>query len=235
MAVHNNADWCDLVCRTHGIATTVDQDAWLALRRSPPLYPDAVTLRERVRAGDLLRRVDSSPGCSIKDSYASVDLSGHGFRLLFEAEWVHRPAERHPAGQSPEWTQVRTAAQLRAWAGVHGGGDVFHPALLEDPAVAILAAHDGDTVVAGAIANRSATAIGLSNVFTTTIATDRVWSAAVNAISVHFPGLPVVGYERGPSLRAAHRAGFTGVGPLRVWVRELEGVARARQWRGSAT
>jgi hypothetical protein len=32
-----------------------------------------------------------------------------------------------------------------------------------------------------------------------------------------FPGLPLVGYECGYELAAAHRAGFETVGPLRVW------------------
>ncbi|HEU4420982.1 MAG TPA: hypothetical protein VFR67_00395, partial [Pilimelia sp.] len=62
LAARNNAEWCDLVCRTHGIDTELDHDAWVARRRSPPLYPDAVTLREHLPAGDLLLRVDSSPG-----------------------------------------------------------------------------------------------------------------------------------------------------------------------------
>ena len=32
-----------------------------------------------------------------------------------------------------------------------------------------------------------------------------------------FPGFPLVGYERGYELTAAHQAGFETVGPLRVW------------------
>ena len=32
-----------------------------------------------------------------------------------------------------------------------------------------------------------------------------------------FPGLPLVAYERGYKLAAAHQAGFETVGPSRVW------------------
>ena len=33
------------------------------------------------------------------------------------------------------------------------------------------------------------------------------------------PGLPIVGYERGEDLAAARQAGFTVLGPLRIWAR----------------
>jgi hypothetical protein len=48
-------------------------------------------------------------------------------------------------------------------------------------------------------------------------ATDMVWrSLAAMAYEV-FPGLPLVGYDRGNELAAAHQAGFETIGPLRVW------------------
>jgi len=37
-----------------------------------------------------------------------------------------------------------------------------------------------------------------------------------------FPGLPLVGYEHGVELAAAHHAGFKTVGSLRVWRRGAE-------------
>jgi hypothetical protein len=44
-----------------------------------------------------------------------------------------------------------------------------------------------------------------------------VWrSLAAMAYEV-FPGLPLVGYDRGNELAAAHQAGFETIGPLRVW------------------
>jgi hypothetical protein len=84
--------------------------------------------------------------------------------------------------------------------------------------VAVLLATDaGGNVAAGAIGNRSGTVVGLSDLFTVSADPDAVWTSAVAALSAGFPGLPLVGYERGEDLAVAHRAGFTSVGRLRVW------------------
>lgn len=85
-AARNNADWCDLVCRTYGLVTTFHADAWVTATRAPTAYPDAITLTRSAVADDLLARIDRSPGCSVKDSFASLDLSGSGFQVLFHAE-----------------------------------------------------------------------------------------------------------------------------------------------------
>ncbi len=197
LAARNNAQWCDQVCRAHGIDTAFEPAAWFARRRSPPLYPDAVTLREDVTAGDLLARVDGSAGCSIKDSFASVDLSSDGFTLLFEAQWIFREPSRGPAGGPLRWTATR--------AGNLG--------------TALLLAHDGGKPVARLVASRGAGAVGLTHMFTAGPDPEEVWAGACAAVGAWSPGLPVVGYERGENLRAAYRAGFAGVGPLRVWIK----------------
>ncbi len=43
-AAHNNAELCDLVGRGHGVVGEFGADAWTCSRRTPPRYPDAVTL-----------------------------------------------------------------------------------------------------------------------------------------------------------------------------------------------
>jgi hypothetical protein len=63
-AAANNARWCDLVCRSHGIPTAMHPGVWVALRRAPELYPDAVTLLPGVVAEDALRSAPDGPGCS---------------------------------------------------------------------------------------------------------------------------------------------------------------------------
>lgn len=88
MAAANNAEWCDLVCRTYGAQTRFDEDAWTSRTRTPPGYPDAVTLVPHPSAPDLLARIDTSAGCSIKDSFASMDMTTYGFRVLFDAQWI---------------------------------------------------------------------------------------------------------------------------------------------------
>jgi hypothetical protein len=208
-AARNNADWCDLVCRTNGLATAFDADAWVCLRRSPPFYPDAVTLAPTAGTA-WLARIDSTPGCSVKDSFARLDLSGDGFRVLFEATWIHRP----PSAGATTWRAVRRPGELRAFAAAHGAGDTFRPALLTDPTTVVVYGDSG-----GAIGNRSGDVVGFSNFFTTGPDVDRAWAEAVAAVSGAFPGLPLVGYEHGDSLAAALRAGFSPIGPLRVWLR----------------
>ena len=101
VAAVNNAEWCDVVCETQGAQTRVDADAWTSRTRTPPGYPDAVTLVPRLSVPELLARIDTSVGCSIKDSCASLDLTGYGFRVLFDAQWiVHRGRAVPPR---PRW------------------------------------------------------------------------------------------------------------------------------------
>lgn len=219
-AARNNAELCDVVCRTHGIETRFNADAWVALRRSPPMYPDAVTLSERVTSDAVLSSVDSSGGCSIKDSFASLDLSRDGFRPLVDAEWIHRERPQSRINDAQGWRVVRTPDQLVAWGEAHGGGQVFRPALLDDPAVTIVMAQHGRAVVAGAIGNRSGSVVGVSNLFTSAAEEDQAWAGATAAISAQLGDLPLVGYEHGASLRAAHRAGFVSVGRLRIWLKD---------------
>jgi hypothetical protein len=52
-AAFNNAEWCDLVCRTHGAVTAFTAGAWVSETRSPPAYPDAVTLHRSVLPDEL--------------------------------------------------------------------------------------------------------------------------------------------------------------------------------------
>jgi hypothetical protein len=218
VAARNNAEWCDLVCRGHGVTTQLDARLWVARRRSPPCYPDAVTLLPDVTVDEILSGIDTGDGCSVKDSFAALDLRPAGFRVLFEAEWIHCPPPPDPA--LPEtWRQVDTPEELRAWAAGHGGGDVFVPQLLADPRVAILAGHAGGAIVSGAIGSLGASVVGVSNVFTSAADLVDLWRDAPRAIACRFRGLPLVGYETGTDLEAALRNGFATVGPLRVWVK----------------
>jgi hypothetical protein len=42
--------------------------------RTPPYYPDAVTLLPDVSIEQVLSGIDTSEGCSVKDSFASGQL-----------------------------------------------------------------------------------------------------------------------------------------------------------------
>ncbi|MFZ6003464.1 MAG: hypothetical protein ACOYXM_05960 [Actinomycetota bacterium] len=227
IAAANNAQWCDIVCRSHGLATRFERDAWTSATRTPPFYPDAVTLEPDARALDLLARIDGSAGCSIKDSFASLDLAPHGFSVLFDAEWVVLPpgADAGPGGGSgPRWEVVRDGAAFarweRAWRGAEGPADVLRAAVVDDDSVSVLAAVDGGDVVGGAVLNRTGDAVGISNVFAID-GTDAsaLWVGCVAQARAMHPCAPLVGYESGAALAVAVAHGFERVGPLRVWQR----------------
>ncbi|MCA6091127.1 hypothetical protein LE181_02945 [Streptomyces sp. SCA3-4] len=226
-AARNNAEWCASVCRSHGIPNTLGETAWHSARRTPPYYPDAVTVHPDAVPADFLPEVDTAtPGCSIKDSFAALDLTADGFVELFTAQWIHRPAGTPTRATPVLRTQpVTTAAQLYAWQTAWNGGDgspdVFRPALLDDPSVLVLAFHRGEDLCGGVVLNRGSGVVGLSNLFTTDDSDPAAaWTSAITAAAAHFPGLPQVGYEHGDDLAHARAAGFSVLGPLRVWLHD---------------
>lgn len=214
-AVANNAAWCDLVCRTLDLPTRWTADAWTAPRRTPDGYPDAVTLRPQAEAGPLLAAVDRSPGCSVKDSFARLDLAPEGFAVLFEATWLQRPAADPGQRLALDWRAARTAAELASWAEGHDL-DVFVPGLLGADGLTFFSA---PRTGAGFAAYRTGDVVGVSNAVPGQAAPALVWTDLVTLIARTHPGLPVVGYESGPDLEAARAAGFAGTGGLRVWRR----------------
>ncbi|MFE6970986.1 hypothetical protein [Isoptericola sp. NPDC057653] len=230
-AARNNAAWCATMAGAHGISGRTRRQAWASPVRTPPLYPDAVTLVPGADAAALVDRIDTrSPGASVKDSFADLDLSaatpqGAAFEVAFDASWIHRPPASAPGAPMPgvEWATVTDAAALRTWAGAwdQGGGRawVFRPELLGDPSTTVLAGRTGaGAVVAGAVATRTDGVVGVSNVFAVPGTPGSVWHGVLGAVGHLFPGVPVVGYECGDDLEAALRHGFEVVGPLRVWV-----------------
>ncbi|MFF4390412.1 hypothetical protein ACFY0G_27055 [Streptomyces sp. NPDC001552] len=220
-AAVNNAAWCDAVCRAHGLAPRYDgEQLWFSARRTPPMYPDAVTLEPGVPARNVVRGVDTaSHGCSVKDSFADLDLVGAGFEVLFEAQWIHRPAgaplpraEGEAAGL--EWSEVADAEELASWEAAfddHGGDRMFRPGLLGEGIVFLAGRADG-RIVAGAVASTGGGVVGVSNLF------GAAWAGVLGAVCDRWPELDVVGYEHGEDLEAAVRAGFAPIGPLRVWL-----------------
>jgi hypothetical protein len=220
-AARNNAEWCDAVCRTHGLPGEFGDAAWTNARRTPQFYPDAVTLSAAAAATDVLPGIDlTSAGTSIKDSFGCLDLTAAGFDVLFEASWIHRPAgfpAPEPSGDV-NWSPVASPAELAAWAVACGGGQVFRSELLAEDGVVVLAGHRAGRITAGAIANRAAGVVGISNLFVASDDPDDAWAGAVGAVAARFPGLPIVGYERDDGLDSALRNGFSPIGPLRVWV-----------------
>lgn len=216
-AVAANAAWCEAVCRVHGIPGSVGDGLWRAGGEPPPFYPDAVTLRPGLEADRVAEVVPARPGASVKDGFGDVDLSGHGFEVLFEASWIWHPSA--PAGApatGPTWSAVEDEAGLGAWAAASGQAGTFLPALLSDESVRFLTARADGEVVGRAALCLGAGVVGVSNVWA---AAPGVWESLVAAAGQSFPWSPVAGYERGADLASAVAAGFEPVGRLRVWQR----------------
>ncbi|MEU9103254.1 hypothetical protein AB0D54_02600 [Streptomyces xanthophaeus] len=223
-AAYNNAEWCAAMSRTHGVAGRFGPQAWAAPSRTPLYYPDAVTLVPGADPAALAARIDTAPGASVKDSFADLDLTGAGFQVLFEAQWIHRPACAPATASDLAWEVAGDPDALRAWALAWADGDgnagLFRPALLDDPDTFVLAGRSSHgRVMAGAVARRSGHVVGITNVFALDGGPDAAWPAVLDAVNRLFPALPVVGYEYGQALAAAVRHGFEPIGPLRIWLR----------------
>jgi hypothetical protein len=222
LGAENNARWCDLVVGSHGGQGVFAQDAWTSPARTPPLFPDAVTLIPLPRVSNLLSRIDFSPGCTIKDSFGSLDLTPHGFRVLFDAQWIMSPPRPDKAWSVPsDWTEFTDPDALDFWeeAWCQDGGlrGLLLPGLLSE-AVVVLGRMANERVLAGGIVNRSADAAGISNVFSEAGHGSETWSALAQCARALFPDLPLIGYERGEALADAQDSGFQAVGSLRVWL-----------------
>ncbi len=238
LAVRNSARWYEAMFAAHGLASTTDALVWRSEELPPPFHSNLVVLSPAFTPADLERyaaaieRAPRPAGWSLKDSYASLDLAARGYAVLFEATWIWRdpvtPA-RAPAATPISWARVDTAATLAAWERAWSGDSrneaevlrtrQFPDRLLASPDHAFFAGWLHGRIVAGAIANRSPGAVGLSNVFSPPEHLPATWDALVHALTQDFAGTPIVGYERGDDLTIARGAGFITVGALRIWCR----------------
>jgi len=228
-ATFNNAAWCDAVCRAHGRPGEFTEALWLNRAEVPRFYPNVVTLTPEgaARQLDVLSTLDLPGRWGVKDSFATLDLAPLGFTELFSARWLHfapeRPAPIRSTGA--RWVHLRDTAALASWEVAWSGQPegalprVFRPGLLEDTNTTFLAAYQGDSLVAGAIAYRSAGVVSLSNTFFTPEEAGALRAELLGQLLASFPGVPLVGYEHGDELAAWCALGFEPTGPLRVWLK----------------
>ncbi len=206
MAVENNIIWCGIVCDTHGISQTSREHVWGLLSKAPAYYPDIITLNKNVTVKEVNDFIGNKEISSIKDSYANLDMVSHGFKILFEAEWIYHAQVIGLEPIQTLWREITTEKDLLRWSFANGTETVIKSDLLQRNDVKIFM-HEDDGEISGFIANLGANAIGISNVFSTCISTE-------------FPGFPIVGYEQNNDLTAALLSGWTSIGPLRVWIKE---------------
>lgn len=109
-AVLNNVEWCGLVS-DRGVSDDAT-GVWLVTGSPSPLFPDAVTPRRGVSADQLASVLSDRRTCSVKDSFADVDLGPHGFRPLFTGRWIGCAAA---PGGSTGWSHVADLVGLKSW------------------------------------------------------------------------------------------------------------------------
>jgi hypothetical protein len=216
-AVDASVGWYEDLCTLHGVGSMLAGGLWSAATKPPPLHSDAVVVEPPVTAGQVLGRLEGREHGGVKDSFATMDLTTAGMDLLFAATWIHRPAGEPRPGPAG-WSVVTSAAALAEWTGQHDTAEVLLPPLLRRAHFRILAERVAGRLVAGAIARLGSGIVDVSNVYAVPgHAVD--WAVLADVIAAHFPGRPLVGYERGDALAAALDGGFAPVGDLRVWVR----------------
>ncbi len=219
LAVREHAAWCDLVCRLHRFTPEGDGRLWWSARCTPDLVPDAVTLVTDLSILDVLGRITDSFGASVMDSFATLDLSDQGWNVLYDATWVARPPGTDADDEvASTFTVVREKFPFAAWCRAWGGPEGVLPSgLRRAPGVTVLGREGAAGFTDGAIVHRTeigGTAVaGVWHAF-------GVWADVADAVSRRHPEAWIVAYEGGGALDAALAAGFTAIGPLRVWNRE---------------
>lgn len=220
-AIDASLSWYDALCSLHGVPCGIRDEVWAAYAPPPPLHSAAKSVEPTARPARALAAVESLEHGGIADSFGTFDLTSEGFELLFDAQWVHRPAASEgPRGLPPNWSLVTSDAQLQRWTSRHDTQDVLLPGLLERSSFVVLGKRgDDDTgaTTAGVVLHLGTGAVSVSNLWADD--PDRVWAEVVSAAGALFPGRALVGYESGADLECARAAGFTAVGPQRVWVR----------------
>ncbi len=210
-AAHNNARWCDAVCRAHGTGGSFLPHMWVSAHPVPRFYPNAVTLaadkvarREQRETLSILANSNLPGHWAVKDSFGTLDLSRSGFEILFDAHWVRCTMPREGAVSDIVWQRETEGAA---------------PLPFDDPGFAMFTGRRGFKVVAGGMFYRTDDFVGLSNVIAESADAVAVWQSLALLAARTFPLLPVVGYESGRELKAAEKAGFERGDRLRVWVR----------------
>ena len=216
-AVDASRHWYDDVFALHGIPVRVDDGLWSALAPPPPWHSAVKTLEPGIETARVVRAVEGLEHCAVADSFGDLEPDRHGFGLLIEARWVHRD----PVGEAPDrlpegWSVVDTEEELAEWAAAHDYTDVLPPAVLDHPRFRILACRQGNALVGGAVTH-DVDVVGLSNGW----GAGAVAASAevLAAVAVLHPDRPVTDFAEGAELDAMVAAGFTALGPQRVWIR----------------
>lgn len=217
-AARNNARWCNAVCFAHGRPGRFLEHMWVNAEPVPRFYPNAITLsggeaetaeqRQTVR---ILLKSNLTGRWAVKDSFRSLDIARLGFEVLLEAYWIRK---EHPTSTKP--------ASNIAWERASHGGNDLHQGLFSDGNFALFCGRRDGEMVAGGTFYCAESMVGVSNVVAEAEDAVAVWHDLASCAAEAFPRLPLVGYESGAELEAAHKAGFEIGDPLRIWIKSRD-------------
>jgi hypothetical protein len=214
LAIDASVGWYEDVATAHGIGCEVADGIWSMSGPAPAFHSALITLEPDVTADGLRERIVDLAWGGLKDTFATVDASTLGMRLLFEASWIHLAPPTDDGAPDP-WVDVVLPDDLARWNEHAEMSGVLLPALLDRPGFRFLEQTAGGTT-AGAVLRADERAVGLSNVHAEAgLSVD--WSTLARAAARRFPGRPVVGFESGADLASAVAAGWDAVGPVRIW------------------
>lgn len=225
-AARNNAEWCDIVCRTHKIPGEFLENVWINQKEVPAFYPNAVIIKplSHKTLNDIIQTLKKIPleTYAIKDSFNELPIDKMECKILFEADWItHFQGELTHSNTTGNWTIIKDAQELKNWEYTWNNNQppdkrIFLPSILSEKGVFFLAKYNSNQIVAGGIVNIAHDIVGLSNVFTQELLTNKVWYEISIFIKEKISTLPVVGYERDKALVLAHEAGYKTIGKLKV-------------------
>jgi len=217
-AVDASRHWYDDVFGLHGIPVRVEDGLWTADGRPPPYHSAAKTLEPGVESARVQSAVDGFEHCAVADSFGDLELASYGFEVVIDATWVHREPLPTPAEELPHgWSVVRDPETLAAWSEVHDYTGVLPAPVLDRDAFHILACRRGGRLVGGAVTHDGGGSLGLSNSWGVGLLTES--DEVLTVVSVLHPGRALTDYAHGAELEAMVAAGFTPLGPQRVWLR----------------
>jgi hypothetical protein len=220
------AGWHASWLRAFGLRSERDADAWRALDAPYFIYFAAITLRPEARA----EAVVAAPG-GICDTWQTLDLAPHGYRMFRQEPWFHRPAGPLPDPAPPELELVRVTTKAEVeeleLVSVRGFGDAeatiepgtMHPAtVLEDPAMALFIGRVEGKAIGASMGYRTDDAVGVFGVTTIASARRRGYGAALTrAAMLTETGLPAVLAPSKQGEGVYRRLGFEQVGALTIW------------------
>jgi hypothetical protein len=217
-AVRASRSWYDDIFELHGIPVRSDEALWWA-EGTPPRWHSAVkTLVPTTDPSGALRRMERHPNGSVADSFGLLDLTSHGFDLLFAATWLHHPGVA-AAPRPANWSRVQDSDLMARWNELHDTVGVLPSDVWTHPRFTVLARHDGAELTGGAILHDAGAVVGLSN----------GWSAdgrpvhpgaPLTLAAETYPGRAVVDYAWGDDLETMLSAGFEPLGPQHVWIQQ---------------